>query len=112
MNQGCGRESYEMPPTTPAPKLELPAWAKERVRSERPEVSSGIVGSSPSRHDNVNGRTQRIPDHFDHGRVITDDLSGSGGVGTILLVLAQGTVTFVIKENVGSAWLTWNSVAV
>ena len=74
MSQGCGRESYEMPPTTPAPKLELPAWASERLRPERtdPEPPPRRGGQSPSRYDNVNGRTQQISQpSVDQGRVLS-----------------------------------------
>ncbi|KAK7115738.1 cartilage oligomeric matrix protein-like [Littorina saxatilis] len=77
MGQGCGRESYEEPPTTPAPKLELPAWASGRLRPERtdPEPPPRREGPTPSLYDNVNGRTQEIPETVDRGRVIEEDVT-------------------------------------
>ncbi|KAK7501595.1 hypothetical protein BaRGS_00007026 [Batillaria attramentaria] len=70
MSQGCGRESYEERPTTPAPKLELPAWASERIRPERNEPSEPSV--VPPRGDNVSGRPQQIPTRREPGRVAED----------------------------------------
>ncbi|XP_071118349.1 cartilage oligomeric matrix protein-like [Haliotis cracherodii] len=35
LSQGCGRNAYNIPTTTEAPKLEVPAWAEERFSPER-----------------------------------------------------------------------------
>ena len=78
-----------MPPTTPAPKLELPAWASERLRPERtdPEPPPRRGGPSPSRYDNVNGRTQQIPQPpVDQGRVLAEEypnvIDSGGALGS------------------------------
>lgn len=120
MSQGCGRESYEEPPTTPAPKLELPAWASERFRPEQPR-SDPTAPESPRhdpretegsrydprapevpRYDNVNGRNQQIPTR-PQPDVVTEDVtnvidSGDGRDPYMRMAAALRDLTVTIRQ--------------
>lgn len=57
-SQGCSRQSFEQPTTTPPPKLELPVWVSGRARPERTDQRRGDTAVPPE--DNGQEEVERV----------------------------------------------------